>query len=91
MMAFVAVCVDGLQAILSLLFVGIVLNPFIDVIAWIVFAIWFYHLGIKKYAGLTFAGIVEFIPVINTFPVWTGYIGSMIAITKLKQALASNR
>lgn len=82
-MIFVALCVDGLQAILTALYIGMLVTPFIDFCAWIGFLLWFQHVGIKRYMGMSMAAVAEFVPFLNAFPIWTGYIVYMIVSSRI--------
>src|SRR3989344_6815759 len=88
MMLFVAIVVDGLQALLTLLVVGIVVNPFISVITGILFWIWFYHLGVKMGIGLAATGVAE-LTILGSFPLWAGYVISRIALAKFKKVVGN--
>ncbi len=89
MLVFAALLVDGLQGLLTLLLIGVVINPFISVMAGIMFWLWFRHLGVKMGIGAAATAIAEFIPVMGSFPVWTGYVLGRIAIAKGKNLLDS--
>lgn len=87
MLIAVALFIDAIQAILNFLLIGIVINPFIDVIMWMVFGLWFGHVGIKRQASLGMAAVAEFIPIVNSLPIWTGYMIFLIASSKWKSAV----
>jgi hypothetical protein len=68
--------VDLIEAGLDLIIIGFVLNPVVDMVAFIVFAIWFSHHDISLMSSrnvlrtlATFVG--KFVPVISLIPLWT--------------------
>lgn len=73
LMITVALVFDGLQFILTLLLVGVVLNPIITVAAYLIFFLWF-TLGCGvKFRGKSLTGgittlILEFVPGLNALP-----------------------
>ncbi len=74
MMIAVALIIDGLEAVLSFFLIGLLVNSFIDLIAALIFGIWFSHHGVRSGLGIAGTAAVEFIPGLNALPVWTGYI-----------------
>ncbi len=84
----VAFCLDGIQAILTFLYIGIVVNPILNVFFSMIFFLWMQHIGIKRYLGLTMTGVAEFVPVLNVLPVWTGYMIYVVGTSKLSEFLA---
>ncbi len=72
-----AVFIDVLQAILTFLLIGIVLNPAIDILASLVFSMLLASHGgglFKRRAiSMIFTAIGEFIPVVNALPLWTAF------------------
>lgn len=87
LMVIIALLIDGLQAFLSLIVIGIVVNLIIDVFVWLVFYIWLKSLGIsmseaKGLRTLFFLGLAfgfEFVPLLNVLPGWTAFaIGAIL-------------
>jgi len=92
-MTTVALFIDGLQALLTFLIIGFIINPLIQIFAWILFYLWFHFNDVKMLEGglrkaiLFFGGgILELIPIINALPVWTLTTGATILIVKQEDA-----
>ena len=71
-----AVVIDGVQALLALVWVGLLINPIISVGAAYLFNRWFKIFGInllsKNNMGLFYGTIAaELIPFFDALPVWT--------------------
>lgn len=93
----VAFFFDMLQALLNVALVGLVLNFFINIIAWLTFYLWFKLLGISlidsgiRKAAVMWCGMfLEFVPIFNTLPVWTATIVLTAFIVRWEDA-AHNR
>jgi len=86
-----AFSVDGLQFLLTFIpAIGIVLNTIISFFAAISFIIWMSYWNISfldsRYATRGLVGLLgEIIPVISSFPVWTGVIIWIIATNKMQK------
>ena len=87
LLILVALGIDGVQAFLNLIVIGVVLNWLIDIFAWLMFFVWLHLLGIsmseaKGMRTLIFLGAAfgfEFLPLINTLPGWTAFaIGAVV-------------
>lgn len=69
--------------------VGVLLNTLISIVTLIAFWLWFKLLTGESFArGATFFGgaLGEFIPLINTFPIWTVSVMLTILIVKREDA-----
>lgn len=86
-MILFALGVDGIQAFLNLIIIGVVLNWIINIPVGLTFWVWFHLLGIsmseaKGMRTLIFLGMAfgfEFMPLINTLPGWTALaVGAMV-------------
>lgn len=82
---------DVVQALLNAVFIGVVVNVLIDVIAWLTFYLWLKLLGvglldpgIKKAATLWGGMLFELVPLLNTLPVWTASMALVVAIVKME-------
>ena len=81
LLILVALGIDGLQAFLDLIIIGVVLNWIIDIFAWLLFFIWLKMLGIsmadgKGTSALIFLGLAfgfELLPILNALPGWTAF------------------
>lgn len=84
-MIIVALCVDGVQTVLTLLGIGLVLGPIISVIAYFAFWIWFLILGVsftknpKKLGVMGGAAIIEFF--LSFLPAFTLGIATVVFMT----------
>jgi hypothetical protein len=85
LMLMVAVTIDLIQALLTLVAIGLVLSPLITIGATVLFWIWFKILGISFVSNpkrlVTFAAesIGELIPAIDALPLWTiGTLGTIL-------------
>jgi len=87
-MIIVALCVDGAQALLILLGIGLALGTIITVVAYLVFWIWFMLLGVsfaanpKKLLTVGIGGIGEALPIFNFLPAFTAMIATVVFMTK---------
>ena len=85
LMITVAAVIDFSQFILTLIpFVGWILSPLVSFCTWLLFGIWFHHLGVSLFdtnriLGTVGAMIGEAAPFINAFPWWTARV--FVAIT----------
>lgn len=90
MMVIVALIIDGIQALLTFILIGFLVNPVISVCAAMVFGIWFSHHGMSMMSPKNIAPFLgtmlgEFTPVINAFPVWTGFVIFKVIRSKAKE------
>lgn len=93
MMIFFAIFVDALQAFLTLIIVGLFLNPIIDIMVAMLFSMWFSHHGVsmmslKNIGPFLGTVVAEFIPVISALPIWTGGIMLTIARNRVKEVVS---
>lgn len=93
-MVGVSLLFDGAQALLGLLYIGIILNSAISVIAWLTFFLWFHAKGMSYGAGLkggfsmaknpmvinAAAFLIGLIPLLNVLPERTVAIVAIIAL-----------
>lgn len=96
-----AVCIDVLQVLVDLLafipIVGFVIafltNVFIDICAWLFFAITFLHINfpVMKKRPLGFLGtlVMENIPYLNALPGWTLFVVTTIMKDRAEKILSS--
>jgi hypothetical protein len=95
-MIVVAVFFDLLQLLLTVLLIGIVLNPAIDVVAFLTFYLWFKLKGVSltssnKQLIATVSGyIVEIIPILNALPGITIATIARIIVVKTEDTLLKN-
>ncbi len=91
MMISTAILVDGIQAFLTLIFIGPFVNWLISIFAWMTFFLWFALKGIKFTNNpkrvFTFMGgsLLEIIPGIATLPAWTATITITILTIKSEE------
>lgn len=81
LLILVALGIDGIQAFLNFIIIGIVVNWIIDIFAWLLFFVWLKNLGISggiardsEHRLLMFLGLAfgfEILPILNTLPGWT--------------------
>ncbi|MFH0804531.1 MAG: hypothetical protein V1896_02935 [Candidatus Zambryskibacteria bacterium] len=85
-MIIVALCVDGAQALLTVLVVGIVMGPIISAIAYFTFWVWFMVLGVsftkspKKLGVMGGSAVLEFL--FSFLPGFTAGITAVVFMTK---------
>lgn len=84
MMFAVAFVIDMFQAILDFLLIGMFISPFVDLVAALIFGIWFFHKNVKAGMGVFATAILEFIPGVNAIPGWTGYVTYKIITSRKK-------
>lgn len=83
-----AAFIDLIEALLTVLIIGTVLNPIISVCADVIFLIWFWTLGVsfvkkpKNLAAMGIQAIIGFIPVLNTLPELTLGVFVLVKITQ---------
>jgi len=91
MMISTAIIVDGIQAFLTIIFIGPFVNWLISIFAWMTFFLWFALKGIKFTNNpkrvFTFMGgsLLEIIPGIATLPAWTATITITILTIKAEK------
>ncbi len=83
-----ALLIDGLQALLTFLIVGIVLNPILNILVGLTFSIMLYHHGgglIRRRAiSMAITTIGEFLPFVGALPLWTAFAIYTIAVDKIQ-------
>lgn len=97
-LAATAALFDTLQAIFNIAIIGVVLNVFVDVCAWLTFYLWLKLLGvglidsgIQKAVILWVGMFLELIPVFNTLPVWTATVVLTAFIVRMEDAAHNRR
>jgi len=95
-----AILIDGTQTFLTLILIGPFVNWLISIFAWMTFFLWFMLKGVKftknpkKIFTLAGGSLLEAIPIIASFPIWTLTISTTIfmerAENKLKSALGKD-
>lgn len=79
-MIVTAAFIDFVQFLLTLLIIGIIINPLISVIAFILFWSWFSLNGVKFFSGvkgiarfgiMSWTFLSELVPLLNAMPGWT--------------------
>lgn len=86
MMIGVALGFDGIQMLLDYAFIGVVADSFIDLIAGLLFGIWFAHNDVPAGFGTAGTTIIEFIPGVNALPAWTGFVVYKVITNRLQKA-----
>ncbi len=84
------ILIDLLQAILALLLIGELLDPAIDVVAMIGFAIMLHGRGgtlSKRSISYALTSIGEFIPVVDALPLWTLWAIYVVVMDRAKHAM----
>jgi len=83
-----AVLIDSVQFFLSIIIIGLVINPVISFVAMLLFGLWLSHNGLSvlspKYAArflFTFIGEVA----LGFLPIWTVTIVFIVGANKLKE------
>lgn len=89
-----AISLDLIQALLSLLVVGVVLNGVVSLFAWLSYYLWykvldigFLDVGVRKILTFMGGGLLEMIPIVNTLPSWTISVILIIFIVAREDAL----
>ena len=97
----VAILIDGLQALISLrafipvigLVIAFVLGVVVDILAILLFAIWFSHINVSlmtRYPlGFLATIVLENVPVVNSAPGWTWFVVTTIARERLAEDSSS--
>lgn len=86
-LSILALCVDGAQALLTGIAIGVVLSPIISVVSYFAFWVIFMILGVslvqnpKKLAAMGGAGLAELIPLFNALPAFSAGIITVILLT----------
>lgn len=89
LLILVALGIDGIQAFLNFIVIGVVVNWIVSIVAWLLFYVWLKNLGISRSIApdserkiLMFLGLAfgfEILPILNTLPGWTAFaIGAVI-------------
>jgi hypothetical protein len=88
-LVIVALCVDGLQALLNLVGIGdLFVSSIISVCADLVYTLWFWMLGVgfvknpKIFAAMTIQALVGLVPVLDTLPELTVGILAIVLLVK---------
>ena len=93
LMLGVAVAIDGIQILLDMVLIGLVLDSFLSIFAWLIFWFWFKLNGVSFLKGKTallrlvaisIGGIIEIIPLINDIPTWLFAVGIMLLTVRLE-------
>ncbi len=96
LMIFTVLTMEGIQAMIGWIpFLGNILADGISFFIFLTFFIWFKMHGIsmikpKIMTALIGGGLVEMLPFINIFPVWTGIVIYLIGTTKVKELFDKN-
>ena len=91
LMIFIALCFDGIQALLGWIPVlGNILADLFSIFAFMTFLLWFWIYGIKmltpkRLTSLLGGGLIEMIPYLNLLPAWTMVVVYLIGTTKIKE------
>ena len=85
-----ALFIDGIQALLTPLWVGLVINPIISLGAAFIFNRWFKAYGVSLFSkdnmGLFYGTIAaELIPFFDALPVWTTSVAITLVRNKVKR------
>lgn len=81
LLILVALGIDGVQAFLNFIIIGIVVNWIVSIVAWFIFYMWLKNLGIsmneaggaRVLISLGAAFGLELLPLINFLPGWTAF------------------
>lgn len=106
-LVLVALLIDGIQAFLTLIIIGVVLNSIISASAALIFCMWLKLLGVSYWEGngtrklLSFigCGFLEIVPIFNAIPAWTLFVILIIIFEYMEKipvlgtaaSLASNK
>ncbi len=89
-----ALMVDGLQALLTILIIGVVINPLLNILVSIAFALMLGTHGgglVKRRAiSMTMTAVAEFMPIFNALPVWTCFTIYTVLMDRLKHAVSNH-
>ena len=85
----VAGIVDTIQIVLSLILIGLIVNPIINIFVSITFVVWLHAIGVHMGSATTITRLLgtivgEFIPIVNTLPLWTGFILTTVLANRFK-------
>ncbi len=90
-----AILADGIQVFLTLILIGPFVNWLISIFAWLTFFFWFYLKGVnftnnpKKIFTLAGGSLLEALPIIASFPIWTLTISTTIFMDKAESKLGA--
>lgn len=90
MMIAIALLIDGIQFLLTLIFIGFLVNPFISICATMLFGIWLSHLGVSMMAPKRvgrFLGTIVGETVFGTLPIWTFSIVFTVIESRVKEVI----
>ncbi len=94
MLIALALMIDGLQALLTILIIGVVINPLLNILVSIAFALMLGTHGgglVKRRAiSMTTTAIAEFMPIINALPVWTFFTIYTVFMDRLKHVVSNH-
>jgi len=84
---------DGVQALLSLVAIGLIISPVISFFAGMTFWFWFSIHNIsfmnwKRFVALFGGGFAELIPVVNGLPFWIGIVWYVVETTKIAEVVS---
>lgn len=86
-----ALIIDGIQALLTLLLIGVVLNVFFDIIAVTVFSLVLQGPVLKRRTiGMILAAIGEFVPLVNALPLWTAFAIYTVFMDRARETLSAH-
>lgn len=89
-----ALIVDGLQILLTLLFIGFLINPLIDILVGIAFTLMLGTHGgglVRRRAiAMIMTAVGEFIPGINALPLWTAFAIYTIFMDRAKHVISDH-
>ena len=82
--------IDGVQALLDFLIIGLILNPLISLLSTMLFSIIFLMLGVRFTTSRSFSlittTVLEALPS-GVFPMWTGFVFYSYAGNKIENAV----
>lgn len=91
MMIGVATIYDALQAFLTFIIIGFLVNWIITIWAWLTFYFWFKFRGVSflgtKSVSLNGGALIELIPGLNALPAWTAAVIILIIMTRSEDVL----
>src|SRR3990167_1202232 len=89
-MIAVALLIDGLQFLLTIIIIGFLINPIISIMATMLFGIWMSHHGVSmmssKYA-LRFLGTIVGETILGTLPIWTVTVAVTVFEGRVKEVI----
>lgn len=92
----VALTIDGVQVLLDMVFIGLILDSFISIFAWMLFWFWFRlndvsflrgKAALLRLVAISGAGIIEIIPLVNDIPSWTFAVAIMLATIAIEDSV----